>query len=272
MPSTTPWREHWRDLPTSSLGLRIVLRIPADPRSLVRIWMGFAAPNQLCVAADGPAPYATFVRVGSDLGRGEWVGKATDTNLERVVDSYASYGGGVCAWKMGDAQTDREGGLGLATSRLLSDDPERATGTARIFLIDREGAGVPRVIEAAWLEFFRRIGREFDVLYGEISPDLDDEKRLTGYEMRTGRRPTGRVINLEIEQRLRGCGWVTWVPARFAQVLDLDLLASTGAFHRIERFGDHGVLLQATETSREFTEARQVQVERLLHSVLEPGV
>ena len=269
LPSTEPWVETWRDLPTSTLGLRIVLRRPADMASLVRAWLEFVEPHRPLIADGSRGASGQFVRIGSQLGNGEWLGDVTEENLERVVDSYRPYAGGVCAWNMTDPETDVDGALAVARASLHSDRDDMPTGSGAVIVIDREGHGVPPGLEDAWVDFLGRLGRDFEILYGEVSPHLDPDRTQTEYEARTGRRATYRTEYLEIEDRLRGCGWTTWVPSSFLPALDIDAILSSG-FHRVEEVKDRGLLIRVTERAHEFTDEHQTQLEAHLRAVLEP--
>lgn len=275
LPSTTPWHEAWWDLPSSSLRLSLSLRKPENVAPLIYAWMTeFADANRAFLVEDGPDPHATYLRLGcAELGNGEWLADATEANRDRLVASYASYAGGVCAWDFGDPKTTADGALGSGHASLQTDDPDLATGTARGIIIDSSGAGVPQPMESAWTGFLFGLVRDFDVLHAEISPGLKgigDDGTMTNYEVRTGRRPTYRVQFLEVEERLRGCGWITWVPSNFVSRLDLAALRASEAIYRPEDVVGRGLLLQATERAHEFTEEIESELENILQPVLEP--
>lgn len=271
-PSTTPWHEAWWDLPTSRLGLRITLRRPADVPMLVRAWLRLADVDRAYLVEAGPHPDATYSRLGADMGGGQWRADATEASRAKLEGSYGAYAGGLCGWSMSDIKTTRDGALVHAHGVLVTDDPDYTSADARTVIIDKSDAGVPLEMERAWVDFLRGLVRDYEVLYAEISPDLDErQQELTNYEVRTGRRENYRVMFLEIQDRLRGCGWITWVPSRFLSRLDLEVIRSSGAIYSVEEVAECGLLIQATERAHQFTAASERALEDLLRPVLEPA-
>lgn len=272
-PSSEQSLEAWHGLPQATLGMRLVVRRPDDVWPVVRPWLGeLAEVTRPFVDESGPSPYARYSRSGIRLD-GKRIPDIEPAALENMRVSYEKFAGGAGSWDMGDREATADGVIGLASASVFTDDDDQIEGNAHLNLIDRGGVGLPAELEEGWAEFLRKAVATSDVLYGEIvSPAsaLYFMEGLTAYEERTGRPPTWRVIHEQVETRLRGCGWVTWIPERFASVLGGGKMRESGLFHSVTEVDDKGVLVQATKRSSEYTEEKARIIEEFLHPVLEP--
>lgn len=269
-PGADSWGEAWQKKSWTPLGLRLCMRRPEVVWEVMHPWLAdFADATRRYVDDAGPRPHARYLRLGSDLGNGEWVGEIEPSNLERLRSSYEDFVGGVGGWTMGDSKSTATGVIGLARAAIDTDESQ-IFGAAKLFYIDGGKMGVPTELENSWIAFLSQMVTRFDVLYGEIAPRLDDQDDLTEYEKATGRKPNWQVTYAEVETRLRGCGWVTWIPSHFLSVLGVDNLRTSGAFYSVTQIEGKGALAQATERSSEYTYEKERIVQAFLRPVLEP--
>jgi hypothetical protein len=254
--------------PLLSLRMRLYVRRPTNIEHLVSAWAELGDQTRSLLEDGASVPHTYLVRLGCDLGNGEWSGSWSHANMSKVVRSYSDWAGGTFTWAVGnvDLWGKRNGPPLTVRATFDSDDPDFVRGTAE-FCCEANDS-VAESVEVLWLRFFEMVAGDVDLIYAEIAPRFEMRESRTTWEQKSGVRPSYNGMYLEGGEQLRGCGWVTWLPDRLTSVLPLEVITASGVFYRSIPVEGRGVVLCATTRAHGYTEAKELEVEALLRPVL----